>query len=81
MWPFPPSESVLRDRVGELEAEVAMLRRELEMLGACNDRLRADLSQSTAANVAASMAVQSAELQTRQLMIAYYAVTHKAEMA
>lgn len=82
MWPFPESDVMkLRDRIGELEAQVAMLQRELELVGSCNDRLRADLTQATAANVAASMAVQSAELQTRQLMIAYYAVTHRAEHA
>jgi CobQ-like glutamine amidotransferase family enzyme len=39
------STKVLRDRIGELEAQVALLTRDCELLGGCNDRLRTQLDK------------------------------------
>lgn len=84
MWPFPPESEVLRSlrqRIGELEAEVALAKRDAELLGACNDRLRADLEQEHKRLMQVSASEAEATTHIAHLLLAHWAKTPKAELS
>ena len=76
-----PDVKTLRDRIGELEDQVALLTRDIELLGACNDRLRSDMHAAAAAQQVAERDAARAEMQIKHLMTAHWTTEYKAGRA
>ena len=84
MWPFPPESEVirtLRHRIGELEAEVALAKRDVELIDACNVRLRADLEREHQRLMQVSASEAEATQHIAHLLLAHWAKTPKAELS
>lgn len=64
------STTALRDRIGELEAQVALLTRDCELMGTCNDRLREQLDRE---RLASATEIKALIMQRNHLTLAWYA--------
>ena len=84
MWPFTPESEVirsLRHRIGELEAEVALAKRDAQLIGACNERLRDDLEQEHKQLMKVAASEAEATTHIAHLLLAHYARTPEKELS